>query len=143
MKINPLLRRDGTPERIEGEAFLWDCNFVRFQYTLKDDNGFIIHEFFGFGQLYISIYRLVFIWKPPCSPLHKAIELELNSLFEEQIQQALFGPPFFRAKVLEDNIEDNQSFIGNLEFSCFQSQDEGKTYQVILYLIELARACPW
>ncbi|EME26351.1 uncharacterized protein Gasu_60250 [Galdieria sulphuraria] len=101
MRINPLLRSDGSPERREGEAFVWDCSFVRFQYTIRDSNGFIKEDYFGFGQVYVSVFRLVFIWKPPCSPQLQALELDLNGIFQEAVQQELFGPPVFRAKVNE------------------------------------------
>jgi hypothetical protein len=145
MRINPLLRSDGSPERKEGEAFVWDCSFVRFQYSIRDRDGFIKEEYFGFGQVYVSLFRLVFIWKPPCCPQYRALELELSSMFEENIQQELFGPPVFRVKVNEsvDNEQQHGCLTGFLEFSCFYTQDEGKTYQVILYLLEMARISSW
>ncbi|GJQ15881.1 hypothetical protein GpartN1_g7672.t1 [Galdieria partita] len=139
MRINPLLRSDGSPERREGEAFIWDCSFVRFQYSIRDSNGFIKEEYFGFGQLYLSLFRLVFIWKPACSPQLQALELDLSGIFEETIQQELFGPPVFRASVNEHRRDEACSDFGSLEFSCFHTQDEGKTYQVIQYVLEMAR----
>lgn len=66
-------------------------------------------------------------------------------MFEENIQQELFGPPVFRVKVNEsvDNEQQHGCLTGFLEFSCFYTQDEGKTYQVILYLLEMARISSW